>query len=190
MTTTYDANGALAALTPAAYGGVQALGAAPSIGAEPKPYEASRVADDVEAQTVEGVDEEIAFALGARSSARAISWTCAVNRGNTLHYNGAPFRARYLAWSVTDISWQAGLGFPVFTSYCPAPDYDYRFKFPAAKRFQIVPVFGGHHWIGCSASASGTGNTATPVEFWVNDFPDTYGDNAGTFRVTVTGWAL
>jgi hypothetical protein len=42
-------------------------------------------------------------------------------------------------------------------------------------------------WVG--PSASGTGNGPTEVWVWVNDFPDTYGDNAGTFQFQVTGWS-
>ena len=166
------------------------IGESQIIGASPRPAEDTMLrALKGDAKLIEGVEKDITFAQGARQSIRSISWTCWTNRGNRLFHAGVPFVARYLAWSVSNISWQAGLGWPVFTSYCPVSDYDYRFKFPDALRFQIVPVFGGHYWIGCGPSASATGTGATEVWVWVNDFPDLYGDNAGTFEFLVTGWS-
>jgi hypothetical protein len=184
-------NKTLEAMVPTPYGESQMIGAAPRIGAEPHPAEDTmlQALEGTDAQPIEGVEKDITFAQGARDNVRAISWTCRTDTGNALHSGGVPFVARYLAWSVSNISWQAGIGWPVFTSVCPASDYDYRFKFPDIFRFQIVPVFGGFNWKGCGQSASGTGNRATPVEVWVNDFPDAYGDNAGTFEFTVTGWS-
>jgi len=171
--------------------GESRIAAAPSIGATPRPAEDRmlRPLKGTDAQLVEGVEKYITFAQGARQSITSICWTCVTNGPNRLGYNGAPFVARYLAWSASNISWQAGLGWPVFTTYCPVADYDYRFKFPDAFRFQIVPVFGDHYWLGCGPSLSATGNRATEVWVWVNDFPDLYGDNAGTFQFCVTGWS-
>ena len=184
-------NKTLEAMVPTPYGKSQIIAAAPRIGATPRPADDTmlRALEGTDAQPIEGVEKYITFAQGARQSISSISWTCSTNRGNRLFYAGVPFVARYLAWSVSNISWQAGLGWPVFTSYCPVSDYDYRFKFSGAFRFQIVPVFGGNYWIGCAPSASGTGTGATEVWVWVNDFPDLYGDNAGTFEFTATGWS-
>jgi hypothetical protein len=102
-----------------------------NLGAEPRPLEERmlRSLKEVDVQTIEGVEKEMSFAQGTRKSVRSIVWTCATNRGNRLTYNGSPFRARYLAWSTSNISWQPGLGWPVFTSYCPAHDYDYRMRY-------------------------------------------------------------
>jgi hypothetical protein len=184
-------NKTLEAMVPTPYGESQIIAAAPSIGAVPRPADDTmlRALEGTDARPIEGVKKDITFAQGARKSISAISWTCVTNRGNRLFYAGVPFVARYLAWSAFNISWQAGLGWPVFTSYCPVSDYDYRFKFPNAFRFQIVPVFGNYYWTGCGPSASGTGTGATEVWVWVNDFPDLYGDNAGTFEFLVTGWS-
>src|SRR5262245_2430181 len=184
-------NKTLEAMVPT-LGESQMIGAAPSIGAAPRPAEDRmlRPLKGTDDKPIEGVEKYITFARGARQSISSISWICRTNGGNRLNYPaGVPFKARYLAWSVSNISWQAGLGFPVFTSYCPVSDYDYRFNFPDAFRFQIVPVFGDHYWLGCGPSLSATGNRATEVWVWVNDFPDLYGDNAGTFQFCVTGWS-
>ena len=136
---------------------------------------------------VEGKAADITFSAGANRSLSSISWTCVTNVGNRLFYNGSPFRARCLVYSVTGISWQAGGGWPVYTAYCPQGDYSASMRFRDAKRHQIVPVYGGVYWIGCYSNASGCGNQVTDVEFWVND--DKYDDNAGVFNVTVTGWS-
>lgn len=191
MAPTQSLNKTLEEMAPTSYGELHVIGAAPRIGAEPRPADdtRSRSLDGNAAEPIDGVEGEITFAEGARRRAPSITWTCRADRGNLLHFDGRPFVARYLAWSISNISWQAGLGWPVFTTVCPASDYDYRFKFPDIPRFQIVPVFGGFSWKGCASSASATGNSSTPVEVWVNDFPDAYGDNAGTFDFTVTGWA-
>ena len=163
-----------------------------NLGAEARPLEERmlRTLKEVDVQTIEGVEKEMSFAQGTRKSVRSIVWTCATNRGNRLTYGGSPFRARYLAWSTSNISWQAGLGWPIFSTYCPAHDYDYRMRYRDAYRFQIVPEFADFYWLGCGPSAQAQGSQATDVWVWVNDFPNTYGDNAGTFDFMVTGWSL
>lgn len=140
--------------------------------------------DSIDVIDVDGKAERTSFKDG--SSINSISWTCWTNRGNRLFYNGAPFRARCLSWNVSGISWQAGSGWPVYTDYCPQPNYSAGMRFRDAKRHQIVPVFGGHYWVGCAANDSGCGNRTTDVWFWVND--DKYDDNTGVFNLTITGW--
>src|ERR1700742_4425743 len=100
-------NKTLEAMTPTPYGESQTLGFAPTIGATPHPVDDTmlRALEDDDAASVEGVEQEITFAQGARDSARSISWTCSVNRGNRLLFGGQPFVARYVAWSVSNISW-------------------------------------------------------------------------------------
>jgi hypothetical protein len=178
-------NKTLEAMVPAPFGEQQ------RIGAEPRPAEDSmlRAFKGTHVQTIEGVEKPITFAQGARKSATSISWNCWTNQGNHLAYEGRPLLASYLAWYATNISWQAGVGWPVFETYCPAPDYDFRMKFRDAHRFQIVPVFGGYYWLGCGPSGSAAAGEVTEVVVWVNDFPNTYGDNAGTFEFVVTGWS-
>ncbi len=144
-------------------------------------------ADDAEVHDIEGEAVEIPFDAGARAAISAIRWTCRTDRGNRLFYNGNPFRARCVSYSVSGISWQAGAGWPVYTSYCPQPNFSASMRFRDAKRHQVVPVFGGNYWIGCSADASGCGNRTTDVWFWVND--DKYDDNTGTFNLTITSYS-
>jgi hypothetical protein len=184
-------NKTLEAMVPTPYGESQMIEAAPRIGDEPHPAEDAklRALEGIDVQPIEGVAEDITFAEGARQRLSSIRWTCRTDTGNALRFGGQPFVARYLAYSFSNISWQAGIGWPVFTSRCPVSDYDYRFYFPDAFRFMIVPVFGGFYWRGCGSSASATGSQATQVVVRVNDFPNAYGDNAGTFDFTATGWS-
>lgn len=138
-------------------------------------------------QSVELKEREITFEKGPRKSVWSLVATCETWRGNRLTYNGTPIQARYLAWSATNIYWQPGAGWPIFTTYCPDPSLDANLNFRDAERFQIVPVFGGYYWCNCYNPAYATGDSATDVVFWVNDYPGTYGDNAGTFEIIITG---
>lgn len=134
---------------------------------------------------VEAVSHEINDSVGNLIT-RTLRWNCDSNKRNRLLVNGAPFRVQELHYSVVDISWQAGDGWPVYTTYCPRGDYHTSMKFPHAKVHQIVPEFGGFYWHGCANPAWARGNTVTEVFFSVND--SAYDDNRGTFAVVVTAW--
>src|SRR4051812_24496132 len=101
-------NKTLESMVPTPYGESQLIGTAPRIGVTPHPAEDTmlQALDGSDAEPIEGVEKDITFAQGARENVRSISWTCWTNRGNQLFYGGAPFVARYLAWSVSNISWQ------------------------------------------------------------------------------------
>ncbi len=144
------------------------------------PAETVRLADQI--KDCEGTE----LTLGDPASITAISWWCNANVGNRLAVNGSPISAQSLRWQVTEISWQPGAGWPVYTSYCPQGNYAGSMRFPNAKRHQIVPVFGGLYWSGCYNPAEGSGRSATEVVVWVND--DKYDDNYGGFRFTILGW--
>jgi hypothetical protein len=135
---------------------------------------------------VEGTPVEIRSFSG-EVVAQSIQWTCYARNRTQLLYNGVPFRCQELHYSVINISWQAGNGWPVYTTYCPRSDYHTTMKFPNCKVHQIVPEFGGFHWSGCNNPASGRGNYVTEVFFSVND--SDYSDNMGMFTVVVTGWS-
>ena len=157
---------------------------------ERRPVEDWMMRAGEETVEVEVKEKEITFPLGARKSVRALVATCRTDRGNQLTRGGRPLQARYLAWSISNIYWVAGVGWPVFVSVCPDPGLDPGFKFKHHRKFQVLAVFGGSQWLGCHQSAQALGDRPTDVWFWVNDFPARYGDNAGTFEVTITGLSL
>jgi hypothetical protein len=144
---------------------------------------------------VNGVEKEIRFSAGERKTARVLEYDCPTNGPCRLGYDGRPLRGTYFAWYIHDISWQPGLGWPIFTSYCPVQDHDYRFLFPHHKKFQIVPTFvpvsgtAGTHHFGCNQSGSHRDHASFEVWVWVNDCGGAcYRDNAGTYKLTLTGY--
>ncbi len=135
---------------------------------------------------VEGGPVEIR-AFSGDVVAQSVQWNCFANKRTRLLYNGIPFRCQELHYSVVNISWQTGNGWPVYTAYCPRSDYHTSMKFPHCKVHQIVPEVGGVHFSGCHNPASARGNYVSEVFFSVND--SEYSDNMGMFTVVVTGWA-
>ena len=87
---TYEANKTLEAMVPTPYGESQMIEAAPRIGDEPRPTEDTKLPalEGTDAEPIEGVEEEITFAQGARQRISSISWDCRTNGGNALHYGG------------------------------------------------------------------------------------------------------
>lgn len=134
----------------------------------------------------EAEHHEILSASGL-AMAQSLRWTLNPDKRTKLLINGVPLRCRVLNYSVVDISWQAGDGWPVYTTYCPRSDYHTSMYFPHAKVHQIVPEVGGFYWHGCYNPATVTGNQVTEVFFSVND--SNYDDNRGSFTVIVTGWS-
>lgn len=134
-------------------------------------------------QDVEGFEDEIGTEGDEQSLVRSISWICNPAVGNRLLFKGSVFQARCLQAGVTNIAWKAGGGWPLYTSYCPQPNYSASMRFRNAKRHQIVPVYGGFYWAGCHNPFQACGNQTTPVVVWVND--DKYDDNTGSFKFTV-----
>ena len=67
---------------------------------------------------VEGGPAEIR-AFSGDVVAQSIQWNCFANKRTRLVYNGAPFRCRELHYSVVNISWQAGNGWPVSVAGTP-----------------------------------------------------------------------
>jgi hypothetical protein len=125
----------------------------------------------------------------------SVEKVCQVNQPCLLTWpSGEPIVGKYIAWSVSGIEWQAGLGWPLYRAYCPESDYDARMTFDAAKRFQIVPVIRpvsgarGVYHIECNASSWHRASEKFETWFNVNDLPCCYNDNAGKYLVTVTGW--
>src|SRR5882757_7358477 len=88
MAASYEPNKTLEAMAPTPYGESQLIGAAPRIEAAPRPAGDTmlRAFEGTEDHPVEGVEQEITFAQGARQSARSIVWTCWTNGVNTLRF--------------------------------------------------------------------------------------------------------
>jgi hypothetical protein len=119
----------------------------------------------------------------------ALRWTCPTNVLNDLQVDGIPLNAQTFSFSVENISWQAGDGWPVYHVYCPRDDYGDMY-YPNAKIHQIVPsIVGVNYFVGCSDSATCTGDQSGQVRFAVNDGSGDYGDNRGTFDVFIYSYS-
>jgi hypothetical protein len=120
----------------------------------------------------------------------ALHWTCVTDKLNDLHIDeNTPLVAQTFSFSVDNISWQAGAGWPVYHVYCPRDDYGDMY-YRDAKVHQIVPaIVGVNYFIGCASSATCAGSKAGQVRFAVNDGSGDYGDNHGTFDVWITSWS-
>jgi hypothetical protein len=120
-----------------------------------------------------------------RQLAVALSWTCEVNVLNDLYVDGQPLQARTFSFSVQNISWQAGRGWPVYHVYCPRDEYGDMY-YRNAKVHQIVPsIVDVTYFVGCSSSATCSGSRSGQIRFAVNDGAGDYGDNQGTFDVII-----
>lgn len=115
-----------------------------------------------------------------------LSFTCDPRNLNKFTVDGAPLNAKRFSYSVDTISWQAGDGWPVYSTYCPNPGYSTSMYYPAAKIHQIVPsIDGQNYFVGCLQSGICESAAAGQICFAVND--NNYPDNRGYFVVTVYG---
>jgi hypothetical protein len=122
--------------------------------------------------------------------AYALQWTCPTNVINLFTVGGAPFVVTRFTFSTSNVSWQAGNGWPVYTTYCPRGDYHTSMYYPHAKIHQIVPsIVGQNYFIGCLSSAICESPAPGQVAFAVNDGTPDYGDNRGTFTIVITNWS-
>ena len=83
--------------------------------------------------------------------------------------------ASEITFEVVNISWQAGVGHPVYHAYCPRDEYGPSMFFRDAKVHQVVPRLGGFYFVGCYNPGLARGNSPTGVCFGTND--DKYDDN-------------
>jgi len=135
---------------------------------------------EIEAEAVEKKD------ASGKVFASGLQFTCDPRFINCLTVNGSPLKAKKFSYTVDPISWQAGDGWPVYTTYCPNPGYSTSMNYPAAKIHQIVPsIAGQNYFVGCSPSATCESNASGQICFAVND--NNYGDNRGYFVVTIYG---
>lgn len=116
-------------------------------------------------------------------------YRCDSSKRNILHFDGKPLRVRSLWFYAANIGWFAGAGHGEIVTYCPTPSTGSDKKFPDFKEYQIVPFFGGVHWLGCHNSGYGIGRHVSDVYFQVNQAPPRYATNKGTFDIVVTGWS-
>ncbi|MBV9762671.1 MAG: hypothetical protein JO340_19075 [Acidobacteriaceae bacterium] len=104
---------------------------------------------------------------------------------------GRPYTA--ISWSVSQIAWSAGQGWPTYTTYCPRNEFVSGMKYPNLLAHQIAPIYKGpdgalNGIIGCSNFGSWVlpDNARFTLYFAVND--DDYSDNKGGFRVDITAY--
>ena len=119
----------------------------------------------------------------------ALSWTCAADKRNFLTVNNTPFVARYISYSFSNITWQAGNGWPVYGVRCPREDYGQDMNYPHAKVHSLVLEIGSRYDGNCSHSSFFAVEQLAQVIAAVNDEPRFYGDNRGIFVLTITGYS-
>ena len=111
-----------------------------------------------------------------------VEYTCDPSKVNNFGFN-----AKQINVNVPRISWTAGAGWPIYTTYCPRADYSPQMRYPDAFMHQIVPLVNGNYFVGCYNPANCTANSSGPVAYAVND--DSYGDNQGYFVVDILSWS-
>ncbi len=115
-----------------------------------------------------------------------LQYTCDPRNLNCFVVDSIPLTAKQFSYTVDPISWQAGDGWPVYTTFCPNPGYDTSMYYPAAKIHQIVPsITGQNYFVGCLQSGVCASAAAGQICVAVND--NYYPDNRGYFVVTIYG---
>jgi hypothetical protein len=119
-----------------------------------------------------------------------LSWTLAADKFHNLYIDATtPLRAKSITFEYTNISWQAGDGWPVYHVRCPRDDYGQNFYYTHAKIHAIVHSIGNTYSISCLQSGIFTVNGPDQVRCAVNDGPGDYGDNRGTWDITISSWS-
>lgn len=115
-----------------------------------------------------------------------LQFTCDPRFINHFTIGGQPLKAKQFSYSVGTISWQAGDGWPVYSTFCPNPGYSTSMYYPGAKIHQLVPsIEGQNYFVGCLQSGICASNGSGQICFAVND--DRYPDNRGYFVVNIYG---
>ena len=136
------------------------------------------------------VEAKVAEIKGHDSTllATGLSFTCAPHVINHFTIGGNPLTAKWFSYSVGPISWSAGEGWPVYTSYCPLDSYGQGNYYRDAKLHQIVPgIESQNYFIGCLSSGVCASPGVGQITFAVND--SYYDDNRGYFEVFIYGWS-
>jgi hypothetical protein len=136
-------------------------------------------------------ENKVAFKVSSKTVGpkkfTTLTGVCVANTINWATYNNQPIVASYLSWYVYNIYWNPGAGLPTFIGYCPVNGSNPNFPVPDALRWQIIPIFGQHYWLGCDNPNWGKSTVPGPVGFMVND--DYLPDNVGSWQVELTGIA-
>lgn len=141
---------------------------------------------EVEARIVE---REIK-SLDSTKAFNALSFLCDPRVINNFTVGGNALTAKQFSFSVDRISWQAGDGWPVYSSYCPVDSYGQDNYYRDAKTHQIVPgIKGQNYFIGCSSNTICESVGVGQITFAVNDTSSNYQDNSGFFEVTIYSWS-
>lgn len=120
------------------------------------------------------------FAIG-------LTFSCDPQFENELAVDGMLLEVTRFSYSVTEMSWTAARGAPVYEDYAPRYDYARDARYPEAKRHQIVPLIGNGYFVGCQPSGICESPVPGPIAFDVNDHQ--YDDHAGYYVVTIWGLA-
>ncbi|MEO1044006.1 MAG: hypothetical protein AAFX04_01045 [Pseudomonadota bacterium] len=119
---------------------------------------------------------------------RGIYWDLPANNIWRLAINGRPLVANYFNFSISNLGWRAGRGWPWYTTPCPRGGRAGRgFAFPGSPPHATCLIVGGNAFTNCHMSGWARGAGRSQVVFGVND--DNYSDNTGGFRLHLNGWS-
>jgi len=114
----------------------------------------------------------------------ALSATVPANGVFPLSLDGQPFVVTRFSCSFDRIAWQAGNGWPVYSTRCPTHEYAPGMLFRDAFEHQIVPWLKGvGYGLGCDNRTVYDFGKPGQLHVGVND--DRYEDNQGTFDIMI-----
>lgn len=101
--------------------------------------------------------------------------------------NGGAFRPKGMSFTIANIGWRAGGGWPWYTVPQPRSDFRGSMLIPGAPVHSIVAAVGCKQWQIVSTAGWVDGLSSGCDAHWgVND--DKYDDNTGGFRLWLNGW--
>lgn len=138
-----------------------------------------------EVTNVEAQHHEAQF--GAESLNR-LFWDIPAARISRLEINNRPIVANYIAYTIRNIEWRAGAGWPIYSTPCPRDGLaGGGFWMPRARPHCTAMIVGNVGFGNCYMSGWARGNGNSNVLFGVND--DHYPDNSGGYRLYLDGWS-
>lgn len=136
-----------------------------------------RTTEAIAIQEVDQYGNEVAVGLRFVCDARFI---------NCFAVEGQPFHVTRFCYSTESVCWRPGIGYPVYSSYCPRYEYSIETCY-GAKVHQIIPLaLNQGYFSGCQATDVCQGERAQ-LAFDVND--DNYADNSGTYSINIWSWS-
>lgn len=120
-------------------------------------------------------------------SLRSLSWVIPVNQTGQLHVNNRPIFARGINFTIANVAWRAGGGWPIYRH--PSPRRVVAgggFAAPGLWEHCIAFGVGGRAFQAFDYSGYINTNRTAGIFTGVND--NHYGDNAGSFKLILNGW--